>query len=283
MKISSVGRHFARYVNRVVEAGKAEYPIPMVTNCPQGGFGTAPAPLRGGGQSGGPMPDAMDVWRAGAPRIDLFAADIYSADFTGYCAKYSQSGNPLFIAETGGGPEIKARALYVFGRHDAMAFSPFGIDRMVGGDPDVVGYGLLAQLAPLILEHQGKGEMSAVMLKPSDPLQKIPVGKYTIEVAPTRPRGASTTAPAQPTASAAALFIATRPDEYFMVGNGVTVTFSSNTPGTPLAGLGTVEEGTFVNGRWVPGRLLAGDDTEEGDYLFLRNNGIMRVTVYRYR
>jgi beta-galactosidase GanA len=68
--------NFARYVNRVVEAGKAEYPIPMITNCPQDGFGKAPAPLHGGGQSGGPMPDAMDVWRAGAPRIDLFAADL---------------------------------------------------------------------------------------------------------------------------------------------------------------------------------------------------------------
>ncbi len=80
-----------------------------------------------------------------------------------------------------------------------------------------------------------------------------------------------------------ALFIATGPDEYFVVGNGVSVTFSSNTPGTPLAGMGTVEEGTFVNGRWVPGRWLAGDDTEQGDYLFLRNMGILRVTVYRYR
>jgi hypothetical protein len=79
------------------------------------------------------------------------------------------------------------------------------------------------------------------------------------------------------------LFIATGPDEYFVVGNGVRATFSSNTPGTRLAGLGTVEEGTFVNGRWVPGRLLAGDDTEQGDYLFLRNMGILRVTVYRYR
>ena len=38
--------YFARYVGRVVEAGKAEYPIPMFTNCPQSGFGTAPAPLR---------------------------------------------------------------------------------------------------------------------------------------------------------------------------------------------------------------------------------------------
>jgi hypothetical protein len=79
------------------------------------------------------------------------------------------------------------------------------------------------------------------------------------------------------------LFIATGPDEYFMVGNGLTVTFSSNTPGTPLAGMGTVEEGAFVKGRWVPGRWLAGDDTGQGDYLTLRNMDITRVTVYRYR
>ena len=31
--------YFSRYIGRVVEAGKAEYPIPMVTNCPQRGFG----------------------------------------------------------------------------------------------------------------------------------------------------------------------------------------------------------------------------------------------------
>ena len=31
--------HFARFVGRVVDAGKAEYPIPMFTNCPQSGFG----------------------------------------------------------------------------------------------------------------------------------------------------------------------------------------------------------------------------------------------------
>ena len=120
---------FARYIGQVVEAGKAEYPIPMITNCPQEGFGKAPAPLKGGGQSGGPMPDALDVWRAGAPKIDLFGADIYSNDFAGFCARYAEWGNPLFIAETGGGRvDIKAKALYAFGRHDAMAFSPFGID-----------------------------------------------------------------------------------------------------------------------------------------------------------
>jgi hypothetical protein len=62
----------------------------------------------------------------------------------------------------------------------------------------------------------------------------------------------------------------------------VTVSFSPSTPGPPLAGLGTVEEGSFVNGRWVPGRQLAGDETGQGDYLSLRSLGIQRVTLYRY-
>jgi hypothetical protein len=311
--------NFARYVNRVIEAGKAEYPIPMFLNCPQFGFGTAPAPLKGGGQSGGPMPDAMDVYRAGAPAVDWLAADIYSTNFTGFCAKYNQSGNPLFIAETGGGGDLKAKAIYAFGRHDAMGFSPFGIDRMADGSPDPVGYSLLSQLAPMILEHQGNGTMSAVLLGATNSPEKVVVGNYTLAVASTGARGgggargpaggrgaagaqgvagergaggargmagargAVGATSAQPAAPSVAMFIATGPDEYFAVGNGVNVTFSPNTPGPPLAGLGTVEEGAFVNGRWVPGRQLAGDDTGQGDYLTLRNMGILHVTVYRYR
>jgi hypothetical protein len=125
--------------------------------------------------------------------------------------------------------------------------------------------------------------MSAVLLRTNDPPQKVKVGNYTLEVTLARPRGASGTTPSLQTAPSVALFIATGLDDYFVVGNGVSSTFSSNTPGTPLAEMGTVEEGTFVNGRWVPGRLLAGDDTEQGDYLFLRNMSILHVTVYRYR
>jgi hypothetical protein len=43
-----------------------------------------------------------------------------------------------------------------------------------------------------------------------------------------------------------------------------------------------VEEGKFVNGRWTPGRQLAGDETEQGDFLTFRSLGIQRVTLYRY-
>jgi len=82
----------------------------------------------------------------------------------------------------------------------------------------------------------------------------------------------------------AAIFIATGTNEFFAVGSGVKVTFSSNKPGLPLAGLATVEQGTFVNGRWVPDIRLAGDDTGQGEDLFeiQRHIGIQRFTLYRY-
>jgi hypothetical protein len=85
--------------------------------------------------------------------------------------------------------------------------------------------------------------------------------------------------------SAAAIFIQTGPDEYFAAGSGVKVTFSPNMPGPPFAGLGTVEAGTFVDGRWVPDIRLAGDDTGQGEDLFelQRQMGIQRFTLYRYR
>jgi hypothetical protein len=58
-----------------------------------------------------------------------------------------------------------------------------------------------------------------------------------------------------------------------------------------------VEEGVFVDGRWVPGRRLAGDDTGSQNLVLARIHedpahpalfgpsmkGIQRVTLYRYR
>ena len=110
--------------------------------------------------------------------------------------------------------------------------------------------------------------MSAVMLGPKDPPQKVQVGNYTLQARIGRfdipcPADARGTA-AGDRAPAAAILIAAGPDEYYAIGSGVKVTFSPNTPGPPFAGLGTVEQGTFVDGRWVPDIRLAGDDTGQG-------------------
>jgi hypothetical protein len=277
--------NFGRYVGRVAEAGKAEYPIPMYANAWLYGF--AKSDQRPNSQSGSPMPDVMDVWRAGAPKIDLLGPDIYGFDFVVMCANYTQSGNPLFIPEGPGGAVAATRALYAFGHHDAIGISPFGIDGMAGHDPELAGiYDLLSRLSPLILEHQGKGTMSAVLLRPEDTSQKVQVGNYTLEGRASRRRvapGAPAPAPSRNEPLPGAIFIAIGPNEFLAAGRDVSVTFTANTPGPPHVGLATVEAGDYVNGRWVPGRRLAGDDDGQGQRLELRNMGLQRFTLYRFQ
>jgi hypothetical protein len=96
----------------------------------------------------------------------------------------------------------------------------------------------------------------------------------------------SGTNPVAPAPLTYGIFIATKPDEFYMAGSGLTVTFAPHTPGPPIAGLATVEEGPFVDGKWARGRVLAGDDTGQGNTISLRNlrgKAILHVTLYRYR
>jgi hypothetical protein len=296
----SMGWAFARYVGRVAEAGKAEYPIPMYVNSPGSGFrrgqrATSPC-------GGAPMPDLIDVWQAGAPKIDIYSPDIYGGDNALMCARYTRSGNPLFIPETRGFPpnNMAARALYAFGRHDAIGFSLMGVERPPVPDIELTSaYDVIRQLAPLISAHQGDGTMSAVVVGAKDPPQKIKVGTWTLEASFVMPRTQPPEPPpATPIWNAAAIFIQTGPEEFYAAGTGVNVRFIPDTPGPPQAGLATVEEGVFVNGRWVPGRTMAGDDTGSRSLVLPRlhddpvdhparfgpsQKGIQRVTLYRFR
>jgi hypothetical protein len=223
----------------------------------------------------------------------MFGADAYSAEFVGFVGKYAQSGNPLFIPETR--YNMEAKAIYVFGHHDAIGISLMGVERSPTPDPEMIhGYDLISQLAPLIRKHQGKGTMAAVWLGPKDPPKKVQLGNYTLEVGRLTPQLIpGTPAPQGPPPPSAAIFIAVGPDEFYAAGTDVGVMFSPNTPGPEYAGLGTVEEGVFVDGRWIPGRQISGDEVGQGQNLYLRTHpgnripdsyvGIQRFTLYRYR
>jgi hypothetical protein len=62
----------------------------------------------------------------------------------------------------------------------------------------------------------------------------------------------------------------------------VRIGFTPNTPGPRIVGLGDVQVGRFVDGKWRVVRQLGGDDTGQGEILSLRPNEVLRVTVYRY-
>ena len=138
------------------------------------------------------------------------------------------------------------------------------------------------------------------------PPQKIALGDYILEVGYPRGRRPPTPPPATPGAKAPAvpaappapappgpppvgvIVISLAPDEYIIAGSGqATITFSPNTPGDPTAGVLYIEEGTFANGQWVPGRRLNGDETSQGQFVRIGGNGIpngsiQRVKLYRY-
>jgi hypothetical protein len=287
--------HFSSYVGRIAELGKAEYPLPMFVNSWGWAF-----PKEGQNTNGAPMSDVFDIWRAGAPKIDFVAPDIYDSDYAQSCALYTRGGNPLFIPETRGFPpnNLGVRVLYAFGRHDAIGFSPMGIERPAKPDPYLVSaYDVIAQLAPMISAHQGDGTMTAVLIGADDKPQKVKVGDYTLEVSYIKPRvQPPMPQPQPPFPNAAAIIIQTGPEEFYAAGTGVNVKFAANLPGPPNVGLATVEEGAFVNGQWIPGRPLAGDDTGDNSLVLPRlledpdhpalfgpsQKGIQRVTLYRF-
>jgi hypothetical protein len=93
-----------------------------------------------------------------------------------------------------------------------------------------------------------------------------------------RPGPAGASAPTE----AAAILVASGPDEFYMGGGGMRISFTPNTPGPAIVGLGIVQEGKFVDGKWTVVRQLGGDDIGQGEILTLRPNTILRVAVYRY-
>ena len=166
---------YSMYVNKVAAAGKAEYDIPMYVNAwlqQQG------CPRPGEYPSGGPVPQVHDIWRFGAPAVDILSPDLYIEQFAETCARYTRNGNPLFIPESKAGAQGAAQAIYAFGAN-AIGYSPFGADRFAGSDLELGrAYDLLSSVSPLILANQGKGTMTAVLLDVTNATQTFQLGNY---------------------------------------------------------------------------------------------------------
>ncbi|MBB4616985.1 DUF5597 domain-containing protein [Sphingomonas abaci] len=279
--------HYARFADRLAAAGKARYPLPMYVNVALNRPGRAPGEY----PSGGPLPHLIDVWKAGAPTLDLLAPDIYFANFVELVDRYKRPDNPLFIPEANNAdsPSGPANAFYAIGAHDAIGYSPFSIES-IDEAPGALAqaYDVLSQLTPHILAAQGSGRMAG--FKPAELYdgtilyapQTRDIGGYRFTIAYAdvqRPVLAPTTA------AAGGLIIQIAPEEYLVAGQGITVTMAPMGPGPGQAGLDSVWEGRFdAAGRWQPGRQLNGDQTHQGRHVRLAAGEwqIQRVKLYRY-
>lgn len=279
--------NYACYVDKIAAAGKAEYSLPMFVNT----WLSGPQQQPGDWPSGGPLPHTFDIWFAGTRHIDLLCPDIYFKDFKEWCQRYRRRGNPLFIPEMRRNEEGPYNVFYAIGQHDAIGTSPFAVDSIDNPieAPLSKSYTILRQLAPLILEHQGKGEMIGFLLNEEQPSIIQELGGYELEISLDQVFDYKAK-------QGYGLIIASSPDTFIGAGHGFRVAFRPKTSGPALVGIAAVDEGEYRNGKWVAGRRLNGDETDQGkcwrfpaseppNSIFPTpqlSNGIERCSVYRY-
>ena len=238
--------------------------------------------------SGGPIPHTLDIWRAVAPSVDFIAPDIYvprnEAMYT--MEQYRSSGNPLFIPEYKHGGEAALMAFWAYGQQDAISFSPFAIDDWnPDNDPITKTYAVLAQVQDLILQHQGKGTMAGIYVDSTSRVQEVDIDGYQVkaQLAGTSiVEIAGFTGKSKSAQAAGGLIFNIGPDEFIVVGKDFMLSFNPLKPDKkkPFIDVEYLDEGTFINGKWVTTRRLNGDEgTGGGDYGFGTGNSARSGTM----
>lgn len=294
-----MGYYYARYMGYIAAEGKKEYDIPMFCNAWLKG---PDYPWTGMHPGGGPLPSVMDMYRCAAPAIDMLSPDIYIPNFTEIVEWYDQLGNPIFIPETRGGDLGVSRLLWALGEHNLIGFSPFGIDRAARGadkrpvtDPLALAYAHLDGMQDFILEHQGTGSMRGFFVDAENPACTLEMGEYIVNIDLVAPRTYATMGGPVPTdvsevedtANGGGFIILSPDGEYTVTAQNVNVRFTPKDPGKlPYIGIATLEEGEYIDGKWVKGRTLNGDEIHAsiftGTGLKMNSLGTQKVTLYRY-
>ncbi len=263
--------YFAKYTNEITARGKAQYNLPMYINAALNRIGYAPGEY----PSAGPLPHLMDIWRAGAPSVDFLAPDIYFPDFSKWIKLYNRGGNAVFIPEARFEKDVGAKMLYAFGEHDCMGFCPFSIESTNDPqkEPVVKGYALIQQLQYEILKHQGKDQMAGFLLNKEVLADTISLGGYTLIARHDYTLGWSAEAKNKEWPYAGGLIICTAPGEYIVAGSGLVFNFLSEQKNAK-AGIESIDEGSYIDGKWVPQRRMNGDQSHQGRHV--------RIPMYEY-
>ncbi len=274
--------HFAQFTNRIVEAGKEIYPLPMFVNAALNRPGKKPGEY----PSAGPLPHLMDVWKAGGPAIDMLSPDFYNPDFEHWNDLYVRQNNPLFIPEHRFDNTVAAKALFAIGHYDAIGFSPFSIESKENPENEDVGkvYRIIDQLRPLITSHQGSGKIKGVLLDKEKQATTFTLGKYEFTVKHSHTLGWEGAAKNEVWEPAGAIIIQTAENEFYIAGSGIVATFK-NAP-NPAMNVGILknEEGRMEDGKWHIFRHLNGDQTHQGRHIciFRGEWGVQRLELYEY-
>lgn len=269
--------YFAKAVEQITAAGQAEYPIPCYANAWLKQYPWYP----GSYPMGGPVKEMHKIWKLTAPSLFTLAPDIYVPYVADVMGEYSYEGNPLFIPEVRKDAVTASYCLYAFARHNAICYSPFGIEELalspdaidkppmevmiaLNIDPsafDITGskeylsriYELIEEMKPLYLKYRGTDKLHSYLKKNDvDFGAYISTKKYDISVAyapklPSKPLGAG-------------MIYELSEDKFLVIGMQSTITFRAKEGQNVKVEIAKMEEGTVKNGKWIPGRVLNGDE-----------------------
>ena len=262
---------FAQFAEEVTRAGKKAYPLPTYVNCWMADEDAKP----GSYPNGGPRPTVLDIYKALAPSIDLLAPDIYRPTLYSIVESYHRPDNPLFI------PELRleaGNAYYVLAEHDAICFSPFGIEDACQDSIFIQEYHTLNNLLPVISQYQGTGKMHGFVRQeeidsPDDTLH-LNFGTFEMEVRYLREAR-----------RAHGMAVKVGDDEFIVAGVGCEVFFHSTQDGQ-ICKIGWAEEVEPADGGWRTLRVLNGDETGHHNWLPLAQrqsvSRIYRIRLYTY-
>ena len=304
---------YSQYVERLAQSARAIHNIPLYVNAAMNSRGRKPGEY----PSAGPLAHLIDVWKCGAPSVDILAPDLYDKGFADWASQYKLPNNPLFIPEARLTPGSGVQAFYVFAEHDAIGYSPFSIEN-ASDSPDaplVQAYAKLKELMPLLIEYQGKGVMKGLLFDQENKERILSFDDLTIICHHyfTLPWDArATDGSVWPETGGLILRIAK--DEYIIAGSGIVVEFKKNEEykisetkalgedgfasaggnrqkqtdwsGITRAGIGSVDEIKInEDGSFAYMRRLSGDQTHQGRHVRIPVDefSILHVKLYEYK
>ena len=273
--------HIAHYIDQVAEAGKAVYPLPMYINAALRGPFNPGQP--GQYASGGPTDNVLEVYKAAAPHIDLLTPDIYMPEYTHYTTvldRYARADNPLFVSETGNREEY-ARYFFSALGEQAIGWSPFGIDYSRYSNWPLgakhmdektlatfaLNYALVEPAARVIAQASFEGKVRGTAEQPGQAVQTLKIDdRWNMVVTYGVPQfWFQGEPPGNPEPIGRALVVQLGPDEFLVTGAHARINIHAADPALAARQIyDYVDEGTYVDGKWVFRRRWNGDQTDYG-------------------
>ena len=285
----------ASYVNRVAEAGKREFPLPMFLNVwtdIQDGF-YDPGFSH---PSGGATTRMLPLYKAIVPAIDWISPDIYKPSYVQFIEEatpYSRPDNPLFIPETGHDLGFCRRMFYALGDLKGIGVSVFGVEGSADGNNSSVPeelreleatYRVVSAATPLLADAKHFGKLRSMVEEQGITTLVADFGEFEAmaQFGPLHWGYGGARAGGTPRTSGRALVGQTGPQEFVVAGFDATVNFRPRFgSAAPRADFVSAEEGAYEAGVWKPRRQLSGDEIFFG--LRLPAEGtVVKVKLMKY-